>query len=156
MSLDLQKKSGSVQKSATEPAAHVQKKSLVQRESAKRGGFDLQMKELTPVDDAAIKKDKELHTVDAQDPAAMAKLEEAEKNAPAPKGVDTKVMAELETEYKAAMQPKVDHGKLGKVASKAMQLRKDATADQKKTIDAIMSAFTDSDPEAQRLTVGIN
>lgn len=156
MSLDVQKKSASVQKSSAEPAADVQKKSLVQRENAKRGGFDVQLKELAPVDDAAIKKDKELHTVDAQDPAAMAKLEEDEKNAPAPKGLDAKVMAEIEAEYKAATQPKLDRDKLGKVAGKAMRLKKDATADQKAKLEAIMSAFVQNDPAAKNATVGIN
>lgn len=155
MSLDLQKKN-QVQKSGAEPKADVQKKSLATREAAKLGGYEVQMQKLTPGDDAAVKADMEKNTVDAQDPEAMAKLDEQAKNQPAPKGVDAKVMAEVEAEYKAATQPKLDQDRMMKLAARCLQLKREATPDQKKTLEGLIAAAVKNDPAASKNVVDIN
>lgn len=155
MSHAIQNKS-QVQHSGAEPKGPVQKKSRAEREAAKAGGFDVQMKKLSPEEDARIKADMEQHTVFLQDPAAMAKYEEQAKNQPAPKGLESKVMADVEAEYQAATQPKLDQDRLMKLAARCLELKKDATPDQRKKLESIIAAAVQNDPAAQKDTVFLN
>lgn len=155
MTLDVHKKP-QVQNAGAQPKGDVQMKSRADREAAKLGGFDVQMKKLSPEEDAKIKADMERNTVFLQDPVAMAKYEEDAKKQPAPKGLDTKVMADVEAEYRASTQPKLDQERLMRLAARCLELKKDATPDQRKKLEGIIAAAVQNDPAAQKDTVDLN